>query len=491
MLVSLTVGKVDAGVAVLLTEDKRLIEFPSILLPPDIHSGSIVDINVSHNSQAELVADQTFATLQDEIFNTFGNASPTAPVLRCRNATQTSVVLEWDPINLATAELRSLSLYRNGTKAGVIPRDKLSTKISGLALDTEYTFHLVLRTSAGQYSSEKLTVRTHKMTDLTGITITPGFMPSRNATQTSVVLEWDPINLATAELRSLSLYRNGTKAGVIPRDKLSTKISGLALDTEYTFHLVLRTSAGQYSSEKLTVRTHKMTDLTGITITPGFMPSPLKDSLAETVQKIGAKMIDTVRIDTTHFVCTERRGQAWEKAVELNVPVVVPDWLKGCEREGRLVGVRAYYLDANPKDRQMGPLSTQQGAGTQGSSQSRDSPRIEHTPPTPDTATHESNLSATNAATVQARNGQPGTTSAAEPAVATSLAERPKAVEEEEDDDDGDEDEDDEDADDEEATTEKAQSAHNTTSNSASGEKSEQGTGDVAGEEGKFDEVAL
>lgn len=29
MLVSLTVGKVDAGVAVLLTEDKRLVSFPS------------------------------------------------------------------------------------------------------------------------------------------------------------------------------------------------------------------------------------------------------------------------------------------------------------------------------------------------------------------------------------------------------------------------------------------------------------------------------
>ena len=73
-----------------------------------------------------------------------------------------------------------------------------------------------------------------------------------------------------------------------------------------------------------------MTDLTGITITPGIMPAQLKDSLAETVSRISAKMIDTVRIDTTHFVCTEGRGQAWEKAMEMNVPVVVPDWVKGC-----------------------------------------------------------------------------------------------------------------------------------------------------------------
>jgi chitin biosynthesis protein CHS5 len=279
------------------------IEFPSILLPPDIHSGSIVDINVTRNQHAEALADQSFSALQDEIYSSFGKATPSPPVLRCRNTTQTSVVLEWDPIELATAELRSLSLYRNGTKAGTIPKDKLSTKISGLALDTEYTFHLVLRTSAGQYSSEKLKIKTHKMTDLTGITITPGVMAPQ-----------------------------------------------------------------------------------------------LKDSLAETVNKIGAKLIDTVRIDTTHFVCTEPRGQAWEKAVEMNVPVVVPDWVKGCEREGRIVGVRGYYLDADPKLRQMGPsqqvmaaqrLSPQQGQQQQ--QQMRESPRIEHTPPTPERTTHDPN----------------------------------------------------------------------------------------------------
>lgn len=200
-----------------------------------------------------------------------------------------------------------------------------------------------------------------------------------------MVLEWDPIELASAELRSLSLYRNGNKAGAIPKDKLSTKISGLALDTEYTFHLVLRTSAGQYSSERLTVKTHTMENLSGITVTPGIMPNQLKDSLAETVNRIGAKLIDSVRIDTTHFVCTEPRGQAWEKAVEMNVPVVVPDWVKGCEREGRIVGVRGYYLDADPKLRQMGTSSVQRSSVS--TMAARDSPRIEHTPPTPERPT--------------------------------------------------------------------------------------------------------
>lgn len=151
---------------------------------------------------------------------------------------------------------------------------------------------------------------------------------------------------------------------------LSTKISGLAVDTEYTFHLVLRTSAGTYSSEKLRINTQKMTDLTGITITPGPMPPPLLESLKTAIERIGMKFAETVRIDTTHFVCTEGRGPEWEKAKELNVPVVRPEWVEGCEREGRIVGVRGYYLGADPKTRQVGPSVMQQSPQLQqGSSQ--------------------------------------------------------------------------------------------------------------------------
>lgn len=267
MLVSLTVGKVDAGVAVLLTQDNRLIEFPSVLLPKNISSGSIVDIDVSRNHAAESKSIANFQSLQKRILNTYGLETPSPPVLRLRNATQTSLVLEWEPIKLATASLKSLSLYRNGSKAGSIPR---------------------------------------------------------------------------------------------PLEMMSTKISGLAIHAEYTFHLVLRTTAGTYHSEKLTCRTHKMTDLSGITVTPGIMPQPQREALARAIDRIGGKLIDTVRIDTTHFVCTEGRGPAWEKAVEMNLPVVRPEWLDACEAEGTIVGVRGYYLNADPKHRQLGPRQVPQ-----------------------------------------------------------------------------------------------------------------------------------
>lgn len=191
-----------------------------------------------------------------------------------------------------------------------------------------------------------------------------------------MVLEWDPIELATADVISLSLYRNGQKAGNIPRPTVlqSTKISGLGVDTEYTFHLVLRTTAGTFSSEKVAVRTHKMTDLSGITVTPGILPAQLRDSLAKAVERIGAKMADTVRIDTTHFVTTEGRGIAWEKAVEMNIPVVRPEWVEGCERGGRIVGVRQYYLDADPRQRTIPQSVVPQQTPTQAERKRSDGP---------------------------------------------------------------------------------------------------------------------
>lgn len=99
-----------------------------------------------------------------------------------------------------------------------------------------------------------------------------------------------------------------------------------------------------------------MTDLSGITVTAGILDPARKEALGATLERIGGKMIDSVRIDTTHFVCAEGRGPLWEKAVEMNIPVVVPEWVDACESEGTIAGVRGYYLNADPKARQLGVI---------------------------------------------------------------------------------------------------------------------------------------
>lgn len=57
-----------------------------------------------------------FWQLQDAILDKFGIVEPDAPVVRVKNITQTSLILEWDSLTLHTAKLRSLDIYKNNVK---------------------------------------------------------------------------------------------------------------------------------------------------------------------------------------------------------------------------------------------------------------------------------------------------------------------------------------------------------------------------------------
>ncbi|KAG5437719.1 hypothetical protein PCANB_000432 [Pneumocystis canis] len=253
--IQFTVGKIDAGMTILLAPDYYLVEFPSSLLPHNIETGSILNISISRNYEAENKEKDMFKKLQTEIYTTFGTKKPTAPILRVKNVTQTSVVLEWDPIELATAELRDLVLYKNGSRFG---------KIS-------------------------------------------------EATSTC------------------------------------TKLSGLTINTEYSFQLMLKTSGGTYFSESIIVRTHKMTDLSGITVCIGELNENDKNELEEILKKIGAKPIQSeVEIDTTHFITSKTSGPEYEKAISMNIPIVTLDYIRNCDIEKKMLNVRKYYFGTTP-----------------------------------------------------------------------------------------------------------------------------------------------
>lgn len=258
--VSLTVGKLDASLALLLTKEHHLIEFPTVLLPDGVTAGSVVTIKCEQDHSLEQQEAEEFEAVQDEILNLFGTHEPKHPNLRVKNVTQTSAVLEWDPLELGSASIKALTLYKNGERLGQVPNPLVSTttKLSGLPVDTAYEFHLRLATTAGVYESEKVKLKTHKMTDLSGITVCLG--------------DIDP--------------------------------------------------------------------------TEGIKREDIETSL----KNIGARPLQTeVAVDTTHFVSTIGLGAQWKKAVDNNIPVVRPEWLKACEKERRIVGVRNFYLDADPK----------------------------------------------------------------------------------------------------------------------------------------------
>ncbi|CAK9785593.1 hypothetical protein CC85DRAFT_48313 [Cutaneotrichosporon oleaginosum] len=282
-----TLGKLDAGMAILLGPNSHLLEFPSLLIPepspnePPLGPGSILTITVTRDLEAERAAQSAFGQLQESILDAFGTSAPVKPELSILNVTQTSVALEWSKLQLGSATFRSLEMYRNGQRWGRVGGDFGS-------------------------SGEKT--------------------------------EW--------------------------------KTGGLQSGEEYTFQLVLKTTAGTFPSNVIRVRTHTMDNLTGLYPTFGsIQPATLLSQLRTCLSDIGAREAPHISTATTHFVCSSAlvggddsgRGghidEVYEKAVAANLPVVSPSWLLAVAAERRLVPIANYLLPspATPRDSNSGP----------------------------------------------------------------------------------------------------------------------------------------
>ncbi|CAB4375823.1 hypothetical protein RhiirA5_362355 [Rhizophagus irregularis] len=175
--VQFTVGKLDAGMAILLTEDHHLIEFPSLLLPPGVTSGSIVNIGVNRNYDQEAAQSKEFWELQEAILKEFGRNKPEPPRLHIKHITQTSVILEWEPLVLHQAKLKALNIYRNGERLSQhAPIGINYIKLSGLDMNHDYEFYITIQTTAGTFTSDNIKVKTHTIENLTGINVCFGIL---------------------------------------------------------------------------------------------------------------------------------------------------------------------------------------------------------------------------------------------------------------------------------------------------------------------------
>lgn len=162
-------------------------------------------------------------------------------------------------------------------------------------------------------------------------------------------MEWDRLSLATASLLSLDIYRNGERLAPIPNPlhNTSTKLSGLGVDSDYTFHLVLKTTSGTYSSPIIKTRTHTMSDTSGISVCFGNIEDSQMDKASKEIllEKLKGKSSEKIQIDTTHYVCSDPRnrgdlqssrdshGTMYNKAMQLSIPVVQPHWIFACSEQ--------------------------------------------------------------------------------------------------------------------------------------------------------------
>ncbi|KAF9647986.1 hypothetical protein BDM02DRAFT_3155936 [Thelephora ganbajun] len=129
--------------SILLGEQAHLIGFPSLLLPPGVTAGSIVNIAVYQNHAEDKKQDDEILSLQDELSETFGKRSPVPPKLNM------SITVEGSPLEFTTSKLRSLDIYKNRPCLASIPNplQNASTKFSDLELDTEYSIQLATCTT--------------------------------------------------------------------------------------------------------------------------------------------------------------------------------------------------------------------------------------------------------------------------------------------------------------------------------------------------------
>lgn len=181
-------------------------------------------------------------------------------------------------------------------------------------------------------------------------------------TQTSVTLEWDRVFLGSGNLIGLDIFRNGQRLAPIPNPlhNTSTKLSGLDVDAEYSFHLLLRTTAGTFASPVVKARTHTVQDTSGIAVCFGHIEDPEMEAAAKDALKLMGcqKWTEKIQIETTHFVCTDPRsrsdgvegqpGAMYNKASQLSIPIVQPHWVFACYTQRRMVPISAYYLGQDP-----------------------------------------------------------------------------------------------------------------------------------------------
>lgn len=155
------------------------------------------------------------------------------------------------------------------------------------------------------------------------------------------------------------------------------------MQTEYSFQLVLRTTAGTFPSNIVRVRTHSIEDTSGICVCFGnCQDEVLLENAKMALREMRAKWSDKIQIDTTHFVCTtpaatpngaqasgnagSAPGVEYQRALQLSIPVVTPHWILACHSEKkyvtsflsqfahintsffRMVAIGSYYLGAEP-----------------------------------------------------------------------------------------------------------------------------------------------
>ena len=151
-----------------------------------------------------------------------------------------------------------------------------------------------------------------------------------NIAQESVDLFWDPLVLHSADLRSLDLYLNKSKAPHVKHmGENAVRLLDLEPEHYYQVWLVAHTSAGTFTSDKLLLKTHAKDNLTGLCVCLGeFEDEQELEQVTEILIRAGANVSETILPQTTHFLCTRDQGTNYDLACQEELQIIHPRWIQ-------------------------------------------------------------------------------------------------------------------------------------------------------------------
>ncbi|MCD9144301.1 glycoside hydrolase family 18 chitinase [Streptomyces albireticuli] len=167
--------------------------------------------------------------------------------------TASSIALTWAA---ATDDkgVKNYDVYRGETVVGTVSTTAFTD--TGLTADTDYTYKVVARDTAGQTgpASPSATLRTGSGGGTDKPPSAPGTPAATAVTDTTVTLKW-PAATDDKGVKNYDVYRGTSKVATV--GKLTHKDTGLTAGTDYTYTVVARDSADQTgkASAPLTVRT--------------------------------------------------------------------------------------------------------------------------------------------------------------------------------------------------------------------------------------------
>lgn len=178
-----TVGKIEEGLVILVSDDLQLVEFPFDCLPGSSHEaigvGSIISLQIEHDGKLESDRQDEFTRLQDQIRASFGkkvDETVFEQILNPAICTHSMVSAKWTSWKALLEsqgwryKLHSLDCYLDGTiLQSNIDEAEDTMRVNNLEAGKSFEIQLVFRTSNGNFKSNVVKIGTKQEDDFSGL----------------------------------------------------------------------------------------------------------------------------------------------------------------------------------------------------------------------------------------------------------------------------------------------------------------------------------